>query len=365
MTTTSFADMLASMQEQNERMSKLFSYPAWLSSVNTIAASCHQHHNQLVRAMNPFKEILERHDATAKIFSKSMLSECGLGATKFQSAADILVRDAQRWRSSLDVFTSKIVVDHQQLLKTIEPLGGVHSALESIAKSFQAQQNLLIKSLAPYDWTSFIQPIANESQSFEHGIAIQPDGTVSVADTTLSVEEVAAAVEDFSDQLQHDWNGTIQWIADYIRKAPVALRWLLLIIVWPFLQDIAHNYAYDYLKTIQLPLNSSAVSQKQISNVMVKEFTEEALREFRFVTAPNLNVRDEATTKSRVVGLLHAGDVVRIVAWGRSWSLVEYRDHMTGDMYTGWVFSRYLERFKSRIGAHRRRKNSMRKGETQ
>jgi hypothetical protein len=34
---------------------------------------------------------------------------------------------------------------------------------------------------------------------------------------------------------------------------------------------------------------------------------------------------------------------------GRKWTAIGYTDEETGDVITGWVFNRYLEKFKKQI----------------
>jgi uncharacterized protein YgiM (DUF1202 family) len=62
--------------------------------------------------------------------------------------------------------------------------------------------------------------------------------------------------------------------------------------------------------------------------------------------ASTLIVREIGTTKSDIIGVLHLGKAVKIINKAKSWSFVEYQDSLTGEVKTGWVFSRYLRKFE-------------------
>ncbi|GEC88140.1 SH3 domain-containing protein [Brevibacillus brevis] len=97
----------------------------------------------------------------------------------------------------------------------------------------------------------------------------------------------------------------------------------------------------EYRKTIQ----NKPQSIKQIkSAVSQSEISKEALVDYRFVSADTLSVRQKPSSKSSKLSTLYFGTFIRVVETRKDWSLVEWTSDDT--LIRGWVFSRYLEKFK-------------------
>lgn len=69
------------------------------------------------------------------------------------------------------------------------------------------------------------------------------------------------------------------------------------------------------------------------------------LHEFRFVKIDVLTVRQNPGSRSPQLDELRLGKTVRLLKRGKGWSEIEYRDELTNELKTGWVFSRYLAHF--------------------
>lgn len=72
----------------------------------------------------------------------------------------------------------------------------------------------------------------------------------------------------------------------------------------------------------------------------------DALRTLRYVSADVLTVRAFASVKSVPIGYLRFSSTVLIIKKQKAWTLIEWRDSGTDAQITGWVFSRYLEKFR-------------------
>jgi uncharacterized protein YgiM (DUF1202 family) len=72
---------------------------------------------------------------------------------------------------------------------------------------------------------------------------------------------------------------------------------------------------------------------------------------YRFVFVQNLHVRSRPFKNSHLMGELHFGQIVTLVEKNRHWSLVRWRDDENAVSLQGWVFSRYLGKFESGVGA--------------
>ena len=85
--------------------------------------------------------------------------------------------------------------------------------------------------------------------------------------------------------------------------------------------------------------------QKITNNIFVEAGVPiEARQQFRIVTKNGLPVFRSNRRDSERIGTLDATQVVVITAKKRNWTQVEWRDPNTGEMRSGWVFTRYLKK---------------------
>ena len=70
------------------------------------------------------------------------------------------------------------------------------------------------------------------------------------------------------------------------------------------------------------------------------------IRQYRFVSVNVLNVRMKPSQQSQLIGKLYLGDIVTIVRKKKNWTLVEFIDVENEISITGWVFTRYIKKFK-------------------
>ena len=83
--------------------------------------------------------------------------------------------------------------------------------------------------------------------------------------------------------------------------------------------------------------------KKEVQSVGVNDAF---FRNYRFVSAETLNVRSNNSTKSRLVGKLYFGQMVRILQKKKNWTLIEYYGKDEDQIIIkGWTFTRYIKRF--------------------
>jgi uncharacterized protein YgiM (DUF1202 family) len=82
--------------------------------------------------------------------------------------------------------------------------------------------------------------------------------------------------------------------------------------------------------------------KKEVKHIQIDD---EFYNHYRFVSARSLTVRSNNSTRSKYVGKLYFGYLVRIIQKKKSWSLIEYRDKEGNIITQGWVFTRYIKRF--------------------
>jgi len=72
------------------------------------------------------------------------------------------------------------------------------------------------------------------------------------------------------------------------------------------------------------------------------------LKDYRFVIASVLHVRESGNRKYEIIDELYLGKTIKVVNKFKRWTLVEYFDENAEKIKQGWVFSRYLENLQSK-----------------
>jgi len=72
----------------------------------------------------------------------------------------------------------------------------------------------------------------------------------------------------------------------------------------------------------------------------------ETLAAFRYVSADILNVRQINKNNSKLIGYLYFAQVVVVLEKQKNWTRVKWVDETGENSIEGWVFSRYLKKFK-------------------
>jgi hypothetical protein len=116
---------------------------------------------------------------------------------------------------------------------------------------------------------------------------------------------------------------------------------LIIVIIGSFLNPVADHYAKSRI------FNDKRALAKQVSSsLMTSDFDKNIINSFRYVSADILKVRYAATQKSKVIGYLNFGHAVLVLERKKNWTLIEWKDSEAEVQITGWVFSRYLSKFK-------------------
>jgi hypothetical protein len=100
------------------------------------------------------------------------------------------------------------------------------------------------------------------------------------------------------------------------------------------IKDISHRHIIaktQKARNIQIKINKSELDKQVLIN-------------YRLVIANSLNVREKEKNKSKLIGRIYFGQVVKVITRKRDWTLVEWADS-SGVKYYGWVFTRYLKKF--------------------
>ena len=173
---------------------------------------------------------------------------------------------------------------------------------------------------------------------------ISPDGTITGQNDVFNQGAVQTIIESYletspeSDKVGFEIKiGKI--LNDISKHHPVISK----IIIDVLLQLIIGIFiAIYYSPSVQIDYSLLA---KQIKKeVRQIEVGSDFYKYYRFVSGQSLTVRSKNSTKSRCVGKLYFGNLVRIIQKKKNWSLVEYRDKEGSIIIQGWVFTRYIKR---------------------
>jgi len=85
---------------------------------------------------------------------------------------------------------------------------------------------------------------------------------------------------------------------------------------------------------------------KRIKKDALKIYSIDQLKSYKFVIATKLHVRMSGSTKSKIVDTLPFGKVVKVLKKNKKWVSIEYVSEDAGVVQRGWVFARYLTKFK-------------------
>ena len=119
--------------------------------------------------------------------------------------------------------------------------------------------------------------------------------------------------------------------------------------------DLVYESLCNAVQSITVNVSNKDGKQlnKSIKNDTIKELNndsctnkEDILNTYRFVSCDNLNVRSKNTINSAVIYCLNKGDVVKIINKQKNWTKIEYKNNDETISVTGWVFTRYISKFK-------------------
>jgi len=217
-----------------------------------------------------------------------------------------------------------------KIFETVQRLSIDTSAIE------KAIQNNL-KILRGVDWSSIIDAEDFEDFNVENSLDV--------------------AVIDFNDGVSFQ-----EQIAEFINrfktKNPI-LAILIIIFVFSPVQASINDAMRDLVKGVTTPIIEQAqtndykvieknmkveVNNTLIINVESKDVRDEFLKIYGYVSTDKLIMRQTNKVKSRALLTLEFGQVVRIIYKDRNWTLVEYESDE--DVIQGWVFTRYISKFK-------------------
>lgn len=185
------------------------------------------------------------------------------------------------------------------------------------------------------------------------GLTIDEKGAIKLSSKELAVSELQELTVDVL-QRSVEVNQSVESYINHLileikkQKDPLiqrVLSWLVfpLIVglVLSVVTPISEHYVSAYLT------NDTRAEIKNIKKNANNTITNpDLLNEMRFVNSPLLNVRMEPSTKSELIGALKFATPIVVIEKNKNWTLVEWVDEEKRISIKGWVFSRYLKKFR-------------------
>ncbi|WP_286339387.1 SH3 domain-containing protein [Ferrimonas sp. YFM] len=164
--------------------------------------------------------------------------------------------------------------------------------------------------------------------------------------TDLDEEEVNSFIDRLAEVQP------VERLTDFYNRIPASVK-VVLSLLWAYVMSlVSFGNLWDYVSpALELCLaireDSTKSSREKVRSIKRRHLQVSMLlaSELRFVTADDVPLFDEMSSRSEQVRELKTGVVVVLLEKRRNWANVKvmYED---GESEEGWMFSRYLERFK-------------------
>lgn len=211
----------------------------------------------------------------------------------------------------------------QNLARQLEQVNPTFRSMEEARKSLAH----LWPTLQDIDFDQFE---VNDSEQQEAAKVVQDmaQSAASKADLQAAVGEIVASIE----AQQH--------------PAVKVLLWLFFKKVLDILINATVGAVMGYYVGAHLAKNPQAATKAINENARNAVGSPELLVEYRYVSATALVARQNPRAQSPQVGRLTFGKAVRLIKKDKGFALVAWSDEESEAEIQGWVFARYLEKFK-------------------
>ncbi len=181
-------------------------------------------------------------------------------------------------------------------------------------------------------------------------IAVDEDGSLTVEDQSFSLNEINDKISDIIDEVNRNEDARHNFFELFFKEIDKFAKPLRVILIWvvlPFIISVTAGLATPHIQEmLKTELNNKQTIVREIKKQTPQHFDMRGLSNFRFVTATVLFVRAGPAQKTKKLDELVLGQVVHILHKKKNWTFVGYTDQDTGEIHEGWVFTRYIKKFK-------------------
>ncbi|MGE8318340.1 MAG: SH3 domain-containing protein [Comamonas sp.] len=275
------------------------------------------------------------------IFDKAKFHRASIDSvTGFSSRnkADALIRQLTGMSAlaKIDALGLSFPPDQHAPLKLFEKFAGINKASDYL-RDLNPGLHAMLEARKTLDglWPDFKNFDHSNFQLSEEDEAEFNSATESIAHTEGIKEGVQQFVEQAAGVISKQKN-------PHIRST---LLWILCKIIDLLLNGAVGAAMGYYAPTV---LGNSPQGEKKAVQQNARDLigSSDWLREHRFVSSKSLAVRLNPKSRSPEIGRLHFGYTVYVLKKQGDFSLIQWKDKDGDFEMQGWVFSRYLEKFK-------------------
>ena len=250
-------------------------------------------------------------------------------------------------------------------MESISRLSIDDSVLKSVSKSMESISRLSIDDSVLKSVSKSMESISELSKDISkfrfstEAIGLYNDELSQVDDINLDINDINDVFLDDSLTIQEKLYNIWEKVkSKNIIVVLLVYNFIILPIFNPIKEaydDLVYESLCNAVQSITVNVSNKDGKQlnKSIKNDTIKELNndsctnkEDILNTYRFVSCDNLNVRSKNTINSAVIYCLNKGDVVKIINKQKNWTKIEYKNNDETISVTGWVFTRYISKFK-------------------
>lgn len=206
-----------------------------------------------------------------------------------------------------------------------------------------------LSQLLPYSLGQELNRLAQVAASLPVSeIRLSPEGVLSIGDESLPIETVKGYVEEILAKGRTlNFQEILLWLLTKAKIYSPSVHAYLGVFLLGILVNLATPSVEEYL--IEHGYLRKREVTKAINENVTRQVPAELLKDLRFVKASELKVRESPSKNSPRVGVVYFSEVLRIVKEKKDWTLVEHQSEDGEVLIRGWVYTRYLAKFKTRV----------------
>jgi len=282
----------------------------------------------------------------AKLFLEGQRLKQLEDGARMQEALERAIRPAWIDKLQTDLTSNSALMD--AALKALRPASAQLADAARSTNLWREQLSAVDRGIAGY-----LGPAALESVQRMLGSSTTAEMLAAFErEPEGAEEETRAALESMGDAA-HDAESVQQVVLvlvdaiqkteqPFVQRALFQVLWpLILMLMGVILAPIADHYIKKRLS--ESPQESSKAVQTRAAQA-VADLSQ--LTEYRYVSSQRLQVRENPRANSPAVATLQFGQAVRVVERGKDFTLVAWSSPDGSTHIRGWVYSRYLKKFK-------------------
>jgi hypothetical protein len=267
-------------------------------------------------------------------------------AARMQEALERATRPAWIDKLRVDLTSNSALMD--AALKALQPVSAQVAETARSTNLWREQLSAIDQGIAGY-----LGPAALESVQRMLGPLTTAEMLAAFEGEPEGAEEETRAALESIGEAAHDAESVQQVVLvlvdaiqkteqPFVQRALFQVLWpLIVMLMGVILAPVADHYIKKHLS--ESPQESAKAVQTRAANAVVDL---SQLTEYRYVSSQRLQVRDNPRANSPAVATLQFGQAVRVVEKGKDFTLVAWSSPDGSAHIRGWVYSRYLKKFK-------------------